>query len=72
MGDDRKFRIGDLVKPAASSVADIGEVVNIRDDEYVIVQWHGSNRSTHHFRSLEIIDNGRPGRLARVSSRTVQ
>ncbi len=70
MSDDRKFRIGDLVKPAESSIADIGEVVNIRDNDYVIVQWHGSNRSTHHFRSLEIVGNGTAGTRARVSSRS--
>ena len=70
MSDDRKFRIGDLVKPTESSVTDVGEVVNIRDNEYVIGQWHGSNRSTHHFRCLEIVDSGRPGSRARVSSRS--
>jgi hypothetical protein len=70
MSDDRKFRIGDLVKPAESSIADVGEVVNIRDNDYVIVQWHGSNRSTHHFRSLELVSSERPSSLARVSSRT--
>ncbi len=70
MSDDRKLRIGDLVKPAESSIADVGEVVNIRDNEYVVVQWHGSNRSTHHFRSLEIVGNGTTGTLARVSSRS--
>lgn len=72
MSDDRKFRIGDLVKPAESNIVDVGEVVNIRDNDYVIVQWHGSSRGTHHFRSLEIVDSGRPSSLARVSSRTAQ
>lgn len=71
MSDDRKFRIGDLVKPAESSIADVGEVVNIRDNDYVIVQWHGSNRSTHHCRSLEIVGRGRADALAHVSSRTL-
>ncbi len=70
MSDDRKFRIGDLVKPAESTIADVGEVVNIRDNDYVIVQWHGSNRSTHHWRSLEIVGAGRTELPARVSSRT--
>lgn len=70
MSDDRKFRIGDLVKPAESTIADVGEVVNIRDNDYVIVQWHGSNRSTHHWRSLEIAGNGPTGLCARASSRT--
>jgi hypothetical protein len=55
MGALRHLQIGDRVRPAESSVADLGEVVNIRDDEYVIVQWYGSNKSTHHCQSLEII-----------------
>lgn len=70
MNDDRKFRIGDLVKPAESSIGDVGEVVNIRDNDYVIVQWHGSNRSTHHWRSLESVGNESTDLPYRVSSRT--
>jgi hypothetical protein len=58
MSDDRKFRIGDQVRPADSSIADLGEVIQLRDQDYVVVHWYGSNRSTHHRRSLEIAGNG--------------
>jgi hypothetical protein len=68
MGDMRRFRIGDLVRPTESSVADVGEVVNLREGDYVIVQWHGSNRSTHHCRSLEPIGPGAGQLPRRVSS----
>lgn len=59
MGDDRKFRIGDQVRPADSNIADIGEVITLRDQGYVVVHWFGSNRSTHHCRSLEIVSDRR-------------
>lgn len=53
MDERRELKIGDLVKAADSTVEYVGTVVGIRDGDYVIVQWHGSNRSTHHQRSLE-------------------
>ena len=70
MSDDRKFRIGDQVKPAESSIVDVGEVVSILDNDYVIVHWYVSNRGTHHCRSLELVGKGSPATLTRVSSRS--
>ena len=54
MDKKQELKIGDLVKAADSTVDYVGTVVGLRDGDYVIVQWHGSNRSTHHQRSLEL------------------
>ncbi len=69
MDEMRKFRIGDLVRPMESSVADVGAIVNIRDEDYVVVQWHGSNKSTHHCRSLERVDQNTVAAVNPLSSR---
>lgn len=64
MEDAHTLRIGDLVRPTASTIEDVGEVVGMRDGSYVIVQWSGSNRSTHHRQSLEHVRTGAEDGLA--------
>lgn len=60
----RQLSVGDRVKPADSTVDHVGVIIAIRDSNYVIVQWQGSMRGTHHRSSLEYLNEA--SRLAAV------
>lgn len=51
----RDIGVGDRVRPTDSSVIMSGSS-SLRDSNYVIVQWPGSMRGTHHRSSLEYLN----------------
>ncbi len=50
-----KTVIGDWVRPADSSVSDVGCVVGTRTGEYLIVEWDNGVTTTHRRDSMESV-----------------